>query len=402
MVKQRFSAWAAAGCLVVSACNLLDAAGLRFREQTLAGDLKGGYQVVAADLNRDGKPDLIALASGMSELVWFENPSWQRHVLAAGFSRMINTAAWDTDGDGIPELGLASGFANQATNSIGILSVLKHNGDPREPWSAIEIDRLTTSHRLRWADIEGNGRKLLVNAPLTGAKAAAPDYRDHVPLVFYRPGEWKRELINGTNEGVVHGIYITDWDGDGREDILTASFLGIHLHRRTPKGWVRTQISAGDPAAWPKSGSSDIAVGRAGKRRFLAAIEPWHGHQVAVYTGQGSGWRRDIIDNELADGHTILTADLDGDGRDEIVAGYRGAGRSVHIYRAQDRAGRRWTREFLDRGGIAAAACTAADLNSDGRIDIACIGSATANLKWYENLGNAAGTPTPMPATSPR
>jgi len=36
-----------------------------------------------------------------------------------------------------------------------------------------------------------------------------------------------------------------------------------------------------------------------------------------------------------------------------------------------------------------AAACAIADLNGDGRPDIACIGSATANLKWYENLGEA-------------
>ena len=35
---------------------------------------------------------------------------------------------------------------------------------------------------------------------------------------------------------------------------------------------------------------------------------------------------------------------------------------------------------------MAAAACAVADLNGDGRTDIACIGSATANLKWYENL----------------
>ncbi|MGH9629768.1 MAG: hypothetical protein ACRD7E_15745 [Bryobacteraceae bacterium] len=26
-------------------------------------------------------------------------------------------------------------------------------------------------------------------------------------------------------------------------------------------------------------------------------------------------------------------------------------------------------------------------MNGDGRIDVACIGSATANLKWYENTG---------------
>ena len=30
---------------------------------------------------------------------------------------------------------------------------------------------------------------------------------------------------------------------------------------------------------------------------------------------------------------------------------------------------------------------TTLDMNGDGRPDIACIGAATANLKWYENLG---------------
>ena len=53
-----------------------------FTEHTIASDLRGGYQVVVADLNKDGKPDLIALASGMPELVWFENPTWERHVIA--------------------------------------------------------------------------------------------------------------------------------------------------------------------------------------------------------------------------------------------------------------------------------------------------------------------------------
>src|SRR5215471_19352345 len=52
-----------------------------FREHTIATDLTGGYQVVVSDINHDGKPDLIALASGLSELVWFENPGWQRHVI---------------------------------------------------------------------------------------------------------------------------------------------------------------------------------------------------------------------------------------------------------------------------------------------------------------------------------
>jgi len=367
-------------------CGALTAAGpVKFVEHTIATGLKGGYQVVIADLNHDGKPDIIALASGMPDLVWYENPTWERHVIASGFSRMINCAAWDTDGDGIPEIVLASGFDNQAKNSAGIVTVLRHDGDPRGPWRTTEIDRLTTSHRLRWADIYGDGKKVLVNAPLTGPHAEAPDYRDHTPLVFYRPGEWKRELIGDENEGVVHGIYVIDWDGDGRDEILTASFVGIDLYKLGKDGrWSRTEITKGDPAPWPKGGSSDLAVGRAGGARYLAAIEPWHGNQVALYRQKGAAWERRVIDDSVVDGHTIWTADLNGDGDDEIIAGFRGGKRSVFLYYFDHD---RWSKQVLDDGGMAAAACAAADLNGDGRIDVACIGSATANLKWYENLG---------------
>ncbi|MEX2262641.1 MAG: FG-GAP and VCBS repeat-containing protein [Bryobacteraceae bacterium] len=357
----------------------------RFREHTIASDLKGGYQVVAVDMNRDGRTDLIGLASGMPELVWFENPTWKRHVIARGFNRMINLGAWDTDGDGIPEIVVAHEFANQARNSIGIVSLLQHQGDPLQPWKVTEIDRLTTSHRIRWAAIEGKGARVAVNAPLTGAKAEAPDYRDNTPLVFYRPGEWKRQSIGDENEGVVHGIFVADWDGDGRDDILTASFVGIHVYRLNRGKWTRTEIARGDPAEWPKSGASDIAIGHIRKRRFLASIEPWHGNQVVVYDDGGK--TRRVIDESLEDGHTIVTGDLNGDGSDEIVAGFRRGKRSVYVYYATDGKGERWEKRVLDDGGIAAAACAASDLNGDRRLDLACIGSSTTNLKWYENLG---------------
>ena len=52
---------------------------------------------------------------------------------------------------------------------------------------------------------------------------------------------------------------------------------------------------------------------------------------------------------------------------------------------------------MLDEGGMAAAACAIADLNGDGRPDIVCIGSATANLKWYENLGRMTENVTASP-----
>jgi FG-GAP-like repeat len=209
-----------------------------------------------------------------------------------------------------------------------------------------------------------------------------------VPLVFYRPNSWKREVISEELEGVLHGVFVIDWDRDGREEILTASFLGIDLFSfGKNRQWRRTKLANGNPAAWPKSGSSEIAAGRLGRDRFLCAIEPWHGNQVVVYRQEKKAWQRQLLDATLNDGHTLLTADLNMDGRDEIIAGYRGQGRSVYIYSAQDSTGTRWSRQILDDGGIAAAGCAVSDLSGDGRPDVACIGAATANLKWYENLG---------------
>ncbi len=361
----------------------------KFREHLIASDLKGGYQVVPFDVNRDGRVDLIALSSGMPDLVWFENPGWQRRTLARGLSRMINLAACPE----MDEIVVAHAFENLPKNSVGIVSVLTPGPDRTQPWTAREIDRLTTSHRLRCAKIDASGKPVVINAPLAGAKADAPDFLDHAPLVYYRPGEWKRIAINEANEGVVHGIFITRWPL-GRKPapdcVLTASFLGLHAHCPESGGarWTRTLINAGDPAARPKSGSSDVAPGRLGGSHFLAAIEPWHGERVSIYRESKGVWTRNVIDSSLVDGHTIATADLNGDGRDEVIAGYRGKGRSVYIFSAKDKRGDVWEKTILDDGGIAAAACVTVDLNGDRRFDIACIGSATTNLKWYENTGS--------------
>jgi len=282
------------------------------------------------------------------------------------------------------EIVLASEFDNVAKNSAGVVSVLRPQGDPRQPWKATEIDRIPTAHRLRLADIDGSGKPVVVMEALTGPEAVPPDYRGATPMVIYRPGVWKREEIRPANEGLVHGIFVMDWDGDGRDEILTAGFEGIHLFRFGGGQWTRTAIAAGAPDPWPKSGSSDIAVGRIGEERFIAAIEPWHGNQVAIYRQRGGAWQREVIDSSLADGHTIQTADFDGDGNDEVVAGYRGGAHNLYLYR---HAAGTWQRQTLDEGGMGAAACAVSDINGDGRPDVVCIGSATANLKWYENLG---------------
>ena len=363
----------------------LPATPLAFTEHPVDTGLTGGYQVVVADLNHDGKPDIIALASDLHELRWYENPGWQRHVIISGIDAPINAAAYDVDGDGIPEIALAYGFDMKYAGSAGVVSILTHQGDPTTAWSEKVIDHLPTSHRLRFVDLDGTGHKVLVNFPLIGARAVAPEYRDHLPLVMYRPGEWKREVITEAEEGVVHGIVPNVWDGDTRESVLSAGFLGIHLMRYDKGQWTRTRLAAGDPGAWPKGGSSEVAVGHLGPVRFLAAIEPWHGNKVVIYREVAGAWSRHVIDDAITDGHTMVVGDFDGDGQDEIVVGERSGRRSVYLYHVADVASDTWTRQAIDRGRMAAAGCAIADLNGDKRLDVVCIGTATSNLKWYEN-----------------
>lgn len=351
----------------------------------IGSGLSGGYQVVVTDLNRDGRPDVIALASGLTELRWYQNPGWEPHVLVTGISQPINAAAYDVDGDGIPEIALAHGFSNAYARSSGIVSILSHQSDPAAMWTIREIDRVPTSHRLWFADLEGTGRKVLINSPLIGSQAIAPEYRDRVPLLMYRPGEWKRELISDADEGVAHGLIATAWDPGKRESLLTASFRGVHALQFDNGQWKRVLVVNGDPSDWPRSGSSEVTAGHLGRERFVATIEPWHGNKVVVYRRDGEAWKRHVIDETIGDGHTLVAGDFDGDGQDELVVGERQGKRSVYLYRAVNVRDDIWSKEPLDDGGMAAAGCAVADLNADKRPDVVCIGTATANLKWYEN-----------------
>jgi hypothetical protein len=134
-------------------------------------------------------------------------------------------------------------------------------------------------------------------------------------------------------------------------------------------------------------GSSEVRLGHLGLQRILVAIEPWHGNQVVVYLPEGDQWKRIVIEDKMENGHALAVGDLNGDGRDEIVCGFRGKACQLSIYQAVDATGERWQKAILDDGGIAAADCIIDDFTGDGKPDIVCIGASTGNLKLYENLG---------------
>ncbi len=157
------------------------------------------------------------------------------------------------------------------------------------------------------------------------------------------------------------------------------------------------QLGSGQLEAAPKRGSSEIRRGKlADGRNYIATIEPWHGDKVVVYIApdnwltQSELWSRFVIDDELAWGHAIAIANLDEDAEQELVIGVRDNQSDAHrcgvrIYDPVDTANGKWVRQIVDPGGVAVEDLVTADLDNDGDQDIIAVGRATHNAKIYWN-----------------
>jgi hypothetical protein len=92
---------------------------------------------------------------------------------------------------------------------------------------------------------------------------------------------------------------------------------------------------------------------------MIVAIEPWHGNQVVAYFESHHKWVRNVIDEGLTDGHTILVTN------GLVIAGFRGNGGGVRAY--QQAKDGKWRKTVVE-DGAPAASCAA------GKGEIFCIG----------------------------
>jgi hypothetical protein len=365
-----------------------------FSIHVIAKDITGGYSAAVADFNHDGKPDLVALGLSGEAIYWYENPAWTPHLVVRekDAPKPVYLDAADIDGDGVPEIVLAYHFNTDPHKDTGAIAILHHDGDPARPWNIQRvIDNVPTTHRVRFADVEGNGKPAIIVAPiLAGTATGFPDPdRNVTPLYVYRPDDnWKRETITLENRGVVHGLTIADWDGDGHDDVITSGYSGTYAHMLHHGKWDRVRLTPGRDAPWPGGGSGEAAIGTFNGKKFFVTVEPFHGNMVVVHVADASGgYTRQVIDDQLKGGHALTLVDVDGDGRPEIVAGGNGLAAGLFFYKA-DADGTRWTRYQMDND-MAPAGCLTKDMSGTGRAtDVVCQDQrAPFWLKWYAPSG---------------
>ena len=364
-----------------------DKAFVNFRMQELPEKLSVGYAVLLVDVNGDGKPDIVVVDT--TRVIWFENPTWKMHTIISGLTKPDNVCidAYDIDGDGQLDFALGADWKPFNTSAGGTLQWLKRGKTLDEPWTVYPIDTEPTIHRIRFADIDGNGKKALISVPLMGRGSSAKNnWVDGSPLrvTAYRiPKEptkdrWLPEVLDESLH-VGHNFHPIDAVGRKGQDILTASYEGVNLlsmangkwdthasrHRqsRYPEGQPRRQRDqAGQAKKWPQGHRHHRTLARQpGRRLHGTPLNP------PLARGEGGLWDRHVIDEELRWGHAVSCADLDGDGDDEIIIGVRDdpkAGekvtdrRGVRIYKVLDAKGematadhRQWRRRGRGFGG---------------------------------------------------
>jgi hypothetical protein len=296
--------------------------------------------VAIADLNGDGKPDIIVANSKsdtISVLLGNGNGTFQpQRTISTGFYTPSSVAVADLNGDGKPDLVVTNfyyvrGYVGFPGKSV---SVLLGNGDgtfqlPRSFSTNTSVKNYGPSS-VAVADLNGDGKPDLVvtNYGYSGYLGSYPGDKVSV-LLGNGNGTFQaaKEYTTGT---APVSVAVADLNGDGKPDLVVADF-GIQYFAAGTT--VNVLLGNGDgsfqPAQildvgkYPESvaisdlngdGKPDIIVANLG------------GNDISVLQGNGDGTFK--TQQTFATGYgppSVVASDLNGDGKPDLVVSNAGS-----------------------------------------------------------------------------
>jgi hypothetical protein len=226
----------------------------------------------------------------------------------------------------------------------------------RADWPSEVADRsLHTIHNLQLIDLNGDRRDEIVLAAWEGV------------FVLERnvAGRWTKTRIGSGNQEAQ--------PSRGSSEVKVGRLQGGGPYVATIEPWHGYQVVVYTPPAAPADGGSSPP-----------------GTPAPL-------WTRTVIAEPLQWGHAVWCADLDEDGDEELIIGQRDPNKSgtsaprgpgVFVFDPKPGAQRgalTFDRHTIDDGGIGCEDAMAADLDGDGRLDLIAGGRSTHNVKIYWN-----------------
>jgi hypothetical protein len=359
-----------------------------FRKHIL--DLGIAESVTVVDMDGDGKLDIVCGES------WYQQappepgrgPRFIKHKFrdlpcTDNYLEDLSDLAIDINGDGYPDVVSCSYWSKP-------LTWWENPGNRPVPWREHVMETRSPVEFALLVDILNTGKPLQL----------LPQFGDeNFPLTWYESAGkgagdvWIKHEISPKSYG--HGIGAGDVNGDGRTDIIT------------PKGWFE---APSDPRNGQWAFHPEFDLGATG---FIYTMDvngdgvpdlvTSLGHEYGIFwyeqkkdTAGKRAWVKHIIDNAWSQPHAMTLADLNGDGRPELVTGKRyyahekdpGANEplGVYWYESLNREGSQWRRHILDYGTRTGAGLQipVVDIDGDGDLDIVVAGKS--GLFLFENL----------------
>ena len=347
-----------------------------------------GYGLQLADVNGDGKTDIVL--ADKNTIQWYENPQWTKHIIARGLTPRDNVCitARDIDGDGKCEIAVGGQWNFRETLKDGAVFYLIPPEDRRQPWTPVKLHNDPSTHRMHWVRDQDEQYRLVVK-PLRGRGSVNGDGNGLRVLEYFMPpnpkDDWKYEVICDFMH-LSHNFHVVNWDDDAEEEMIIAGKEGVWHFDRQADGWSATQLT--------KNFAGEIRDGRLPNgKRFIVTIEPMHGSSSAVYrepNKKGDLWQPvKVLDGAIKDGHALACADYLGVGSDQIVVGWRAMNEpgvpGIKLFTPLDGEGNGWRETRISAEEVAVEDIKAADLNGDGRIDIVAAARQTKNLVIFFN-----------------